>query len=214
MNLSLPVVSTTIGPAWATMLNAALVYIDSHDHSSNKGKQIPTSAININANLDLNSYSPYNALSLKFASQTATLTGATNASSVYVVSGNLYFTNGAGSAIQLTSGGSIVATPSAAQTFAPISISGDLSIAPADTFVVINVDTTAAHAITLPSIGSVTAGRIFIVCDKTGNALAQNITITPDGTDKINNVAASFKIDSGNASLTLISDGTSNWAIA
>lgn len=214
MNLSLPVVSTTIGPAWATLLNAAITYIDSHDHSSNKGKQIPTSAININANLDLNSFSPFNALSLKFSSQAAALTGASNASSIYVVNGNLYFTNSSGSAVQITSGGSVATAPGAAQTFEPLTLAGDLTIAAIDTYVVINVDTTAAHTISLPSIGSVAAGRIFIIVDKTGNSLAQPITITPDGSDKINNVAASFALNSGNGSLTLISDGVSNWAIA
>jgi len=214
MNLALPVVSTTIGPAWATMLNAAMTYIDSHDHSSNKGKQIPTSAININANLDLNSYSPFNALSLKFTSQVATLTGAANASSIYVVNGNLYYTNGSGSAVQITSGGSIVSIPGAAQTFEPIALAADLTIAAVDTYVVINVDTTAAHSITLPSIGSIAAGRIFIIVDKTGNSLAQPITIIPDGSDKVNNIAASFVLNSDNGSLILISDGVSNWAIA
>jgi hypothetical protein len=41
MNLSLPTVSVTIGPTWATQLNTALETVDVHDHTSGKGVQVP-----------------------------------------------------------------------------------------------------------------------------------------------------------------------------
>lgn len=214
MNLSLPIVSTTIGPAWATMLNAALTYIDAHDHSSSKGKPVPSSGLNINAELDLNTNTLFNALSLQFTSQTAALTGATNAASLYAVGGDLYYTNGAGTALQITNGGSINAIPGAAETFAITNISADLTIAPADAYVVINVNTSVSRNIYLPSITSISAGRIFIVVDKTGNSLTAPINIIPNGTDTILSVNSQIEVDSNFSSLMLISDGVSNWIAA
>ena len=56
MNLNLPTPTITLGPAWATQINTAIESIDSHDHTDNKGALIPTSALNINANLDFNEF--------------------------------------------------------------------------------------------------------------------------------------------------------------
>ena len=54
MNLTLPTVSITVGPEWATLLNAALTDIDAHDHTSGKGVKITPAGLNINADLELN----------------------------------------------------------------------------------------------------------------------------------------------------------------
>lgn len=52
MSLTLPTVGVTVGPTWATQLNAALTTIDSHDHTSGKGVQIPAAALNIDGSVD------------------------------------------------------------------------------------------------------------------------------------------------------------------
>ena len=117
MNIDLPTVSVTLGPEWATEINAAITTIDEHDHTSGKGTTIPTAGLNINADLSYNSsYKATDLLSTQYTSQGATLTGASNINSVYAVSGNLYFTNGSGTAVQVTDGGALVATPSTFST--------------------------------------------------------------------------------------------------
>ena len=55
MNLSLPVPTSTVGPAWASQLNTAVEVVDDHDHSSGKGKKVTPAGISINADLDINS---------------------------------------------------------------------------------------------------------------------------------------------------------------
>lgn len=213
MNLDLPVVSVTLGTTWATKLNTALDLIDEHDHSSLKGKQVPTSGLNINADLSLNSFSLFSALSLKFDSQSVALSGTSYASSLSVAGGNLYYTNSAGTAIQITSGGSVIAAPGAAISFTVTATSGDLSIGPSDGFVVVSVNTsTTANEITLPNASAVSTGRIYIVKDSSGDANVNAITITPNGTDTIDG-AASVTVDSSYGSLMLIGDGSSNWQI-
>lgn len=52
MNLDLPTVGVTVGPTWASQLNTAITSIDSHDHTSGKGVQIPSAALNIDADVD------------------------------------------------------------------------------------------------------------------------------------------------------------------
>lgn len=212
MNLDLPVVTLTVGPLWATQLNAAIDSIDAHDHTSAKGKQIPSAGININANLDLNSFTLFNALSLQFETQSAALTGASNALSLNVSGGNLYYTNAAGSAVQITSGGSIVASPGATISFVTTAVAGDVTIAPADPYVVLSVNTAAARAITLPSVSAVAAGRIYIIKDVSGTSNTNSITLLPDSSDTFDG-EASVTVDSSYGAVMIIGDGSSNWQI-
>lgn len=109
MVLDLPVVgpSGTAGPDWATKLNAALTLVDSHDHTTNKGTRVPSAGLNINADL---SFAGFNATSLKssrYSSQSAALASSSDKSCVYVVSGDLYYNNSSGTAIQITAGSGI-----------------------------------------------------------------------------------------------------------
>lgn len=213
MNLTLPVSTVTIGPLWSEQINTAFDAVDAHDHTSGKGKQIPTTGININANLDLNEFSPYNALSLKFSSQSAALTGSSNSSSIYVVNGNLYFTNSSGSAVQITSGGSLVTPAGVVTSLTKTSITGNLTISSSDTYVIVQADpTSAAIEIELPSAAAVPEGRIYIIQDIVGIANTHNITLTPNGTDTING-ESSFIMDSDHMSIMIVGDGISNWSI-
>lgn len=212
MELDLPTPTVTLGSGWATQLNAAIDVIDSHDHSDGKGTQVKTAGLNINASLDFNSWSAFGLRSLLLETQTATLTGAANAQSVYSYNGDLYYTSGAGAAVQLTSGGSIVATPSAVTSMEYTPITSDTVISELDTFVVLGVSTAAARTITLPSAALVTAGRIFMIKDMTGNAETNNITILPDGSDGIDG-AISQTISSAYGSMFVITNGVDTWMI-
>lgn len=212
MNLELPVVTETLGPTWASELNAALEIIDEHDHSSNKGVKITPAGLNINANLDFNEYKIYDLLSTQYTAPAAALTGASNANSVSVFGGNLYFTNGSGTAVQITSGGSVVTVAAATDTFEYSTTSGNLTIDASDTFVTVSVDTTSSRTITLPLASAVATGRFYIIKDATGDSNANPMTIAAAGSDLIDD-AASQVIQSDYASMWLQSDGVSNWRI-
>lgn len=213
MLLSLPTVSVTIGPDWANEINTALETVDTHDHSSDKGVKVTPAGLNINADLDISDQIFYNFKSVQFQEQLAVLSGASNANAMYSVSGNLYFTSGAGTAVQLTDGGSIVSTPSSASTFETTAVASNLTISNSDTFVYLIVDTTAARNITLPLASSVSAGRIYIIKDSSGQSETYNITLTAAGADTIDGDATQT-LNSNNGSWMIVGDGASSWYIS
>ena len=210
MGLDLPTPTVTLGPAWATQLNDALEVVDSHDHSTGKGTKIPTGGININGDLDYNTFGLLQVGYVQFSDIVTPLTGSTNTEKLHVATGDLYFTNDSGTAVQITDGGSLVTSPGNAQTFEVQNVSADLIISAVDTFVYLTVDTTAARMITLPLAASVTTGRIYIVKDKDGQAKTNNITIATSGSDLIDG-ASSLTFDSNRGSVMLVGDGASNW---
>lgn len=212
MNLTLPIVTTTLGPEWATQLNEALIVVDDHDHTSGKGKQIPTEGININANLDFKTYKLFNLSSTQYLSQLTPLSGASAANSISASGGNLYFTNGAGVAVQITSGAAVVPTPSTFQSFQIVTQAADVTITPSDTFVLILLDTTAPRTITLPLASGVADGRVYIVKDISGQANLNPVTIQVSGADEIDG-ASSLVIDSNNFASFIVGDGFSKWYV-
>jgi hypothetical protein len=212
MNLELPEVLQTLGPEWATEINAAFETVDEHDHSSGKGVTIKTAGISINSDLTFNNYSATNVKTLKFQNLTSTQTGVLNSTSTYAVSGDLYYTNSSGVAVQITDGGSLVSTPSAVESYGFTTATGSLVISPSDTFVVVAIDTNAPRTITLPLASSVVAGRIYILKDKTGLADSNNITVAIQGSDTID-LQSSLTVSSPFASTELVSDGVSNWLL-
>jgi len=93
---------------------AAFSTIDVHNHSPGFGALIPSTGIQINADLPFNpTGTAYNATGLRstrFASQSSTLVGLNDANCVYASGGNLYFNNGSGQAVQITSGSTLSAS--------------------------------------------------------------------------------------------------------
>jgi len=213
MNLDLPTPSVTLGPQYATDNNTAFTIIDAHDHSSGKGVRIPTSGLNINADLQFNSNRSIELLSSQYIANPSTLTGSTNANSLYSVLGDLHWTNSSGSAIQITAGGSIVSTPSAITSYETQSVVGNIVIAAAATPVYFFVDTTASRSITLPLAANVANGRIYKFTDITGTANTNNITILIAGSDTINGITSRV-MDSDFESTEIVSDGVSAWVIS
>lgn len=104
MSLTLPVVSSTLGPLWAAELNVALELVDLHDHTSGKGVKVPTAGLNINADL---SFAGYAALALKHVGMSTGAIDPAIAGAIYVKNGDLYFTSPSITAVQLTDGTSI-----------------------------------------------------------------------------------------------------------
>tara|TARA_R110000796_G_scaffold7338_6_gene25237 strand:- start:6980 stop:8137 length:1158 start_codon:yes stop_codon:yes gene_type:complete len=99
-----PGIGTTAGPEWATNLNTSLDAVDDHDHSTNKGIRITPAAININSTLEFNQNSASELKNLIFDSS---VTASSTSYSIYQASGNLYWRNGSGTAVQVTTGGAV-----------------------------------------------------------------------------------------------------------
>lgn len=211
MSLSLPTVSITLGPTWANQVNAAFEVIDAHDHSSGKGVSIKPSGLDINADLNFQSSRAINLKSTKYTDQAATLVGATNSSSIYSVLGNLYYTNGSGIAIQLTDGGSVITVPASTNNFQFNAVNTNLTIGPADSYVIIDLDCSASRTITLPPASAVTPGRIYMIKDATNSSESFPATILPDGSDTID-LAASDTINSDGAAKFYACNGVDKWS--
>lgn len=211
MYLSLPTPSVTLGPAWASQLNAALEVVDAHDHSNGKGTTVKTAGIEINADLDFRSYTAFGLKSVKLSTQTSTLSGATHAQSLFSYNGDLYFTSGAGSPVQITASGAVVSVPGAVQTI-PYAVVASSPYSATTNDVVLVVDTSAARTINLPAAVSTSAGRIYMVKDGTGNSETNAITILPNGADVID-LQASATLETNFGSLFLVSNGIDRWVI-
>jgi hypothetical protein len=99
-----PSVGVTAGPTWATDLNTSIDAVDNHDHSTNKGVRITPAAINVNSDMEFNQNSASELKNLIFDSS---VTAATTSYSLYQASGNIYWRNGSGTAVQITTGSSV-----------------------------------------------------------------------------------------------------------
>lgn len=107
MNLTEIVPGVTTGPQYATDIVNNFSTIDSHDHTTGKGVQVPSSGININADLPFASNGATGLGKSQYNSLGAALSGSSDYRSVHVVSGELYYLDGSGNAVQLTSSGSV-----------------------------------------------------------------------------------------------------------
>ena len=211
MEMVLPTVGVTVDPTWASNLNDALTNkVDLHNHTTGLGVQVPTAGLNINADLSFQSNDATNLRSLSLNNNVATLPSG-DVRAVYASGGNLYYNNNSGVAVQITDGASLDTGSLALNVWALQELAGNLTILAADSYVFINTSTAAARVITLPAASGVTAGRYFIIKDKTGSGNTNNITITPAGSDTIDGVASSTAITSAYGSTTLVSDGVSGW---
>lgn len=211
MNLQLPTVSVTLGPEWAVEINEALEAVDAHTHTSGSGVQIPTAGLNINAHLDFQGYKAYDLFSTQFDPVNVPLTGASNANSVSVSAGNLYFTNGSGISVQITSGGSVVSTPAQVENLQYDTVASNLTIGASDNYVFLAVDTTSSRTITLPLASSVATGRIYYIKDATGDSNTNPITVDASGSDLIDG-AADVDLYSNYSCTGFISNGVDAWA--
>lgn len=113
MGMDLPDVSVTPGPTWASDLNTALTnQVDVHDHTSGNGVPIPSSGLNINAELPMNTNGMGQAGYVAFQNQTSLFTGGSETSRAYVSNAGggreeLYYRDSNGSNVKITNNGSI-----------------------------------------------------------------------------------------------------------
>lgn len=108
MNLLISVVGVDSGLLWEMNLNSSLTIIDGHNHTPGSGVQIPPDGLLINANLPFGGNSITGLASVVFAPQST----LTTLDAIYVSGVDLFFNDGSGNIVQITSGGSVNATSS------------------------------------------------------------------------------------------------------
>ena len=107
MGLVLPDVGVTSGTQWASLLNAAQQVIDSHDHSTGKGVKITPSGMNISSDLSFGSNNATTLRSVRFNNQSSFTPTANDLACFYVLNNEIYYRDGVGNTIQITSAGSL-----------------------------------------------------------------------------------------------------------
>lgn len=119
MNLVLPGVGITPGPAYATDLNASLTIIDTHDHSAGKGVQVTPSGLNINADLTMASNNLTVIRSTRYDVQSTPLALSSDRGAVYVNGADLYYNDTSGNQVRLTQSGAVAGTPGSIANLVP-----------------------------------------------------------------------------------------------
>lgn len=208
MAMVLATVQETLGPEWASLINAALQVIDLHDHSDGKGLQVTPAGMNINAALSFQNNDAQSITALLLSAVSAVATS--KAGSLQRFGSNLWWVNGAGVAVQITSGSSVVTAGSGEITHdEPASFPH--AITTGDANKVLTVPTNSqAQTLTLPAA---TNAMLVVIKDKSLNAATNVITITPDGTDTIDGANDDYLIDYDGGAAILISDGVSAWYV-
>ncbi len=107
MSLPIPIPGVDPGPDWALNLNASLVLVDTHNHSSGQGVQIMPDGININSDLLFNNNNATLLKSARFTAQTSLPASSPDLLCLYVIGNDIYYNDGAGNAIRITQSGSV-----------------------------------------------------------------------------------------------------------
>lgn len=191
MNLTLPTVSTTVGPTWATMLNTAFTQVDAHTHVVGAGQGVPISAaaLAIDGDVSWSNHSLLSVGSVQLADQGTTL----GANRVYNNGGNLYFTDGNGVAIPITASGGVAGTPG---SIAGLASPGGASWSAITGFVWTSAALTGAI---------MDCGPILL---RTGTASSNAVTLTPASATTAYTLTLPNAVPAANSFLTITTGGT------
>lgn len=107
MNLVKPDVLSTPAPTWASLLNAVIDAIDSHDHSPGKGVKITPSGLNISSDLSIGSNNLTAIRTTRFNNLSSWTPGASDLACFYVLNNEIYFRDGVGNNVKITDNGSL-----------------------------------------------------------------------------------------------------------
>ncbi len=110
MNLTIPTVSVTSGPLYATEINSAFDVIDAHNHTPGFGAPVPSNGLSINADLPFNAFNATLLRSTRYSVQASPLSTGTDLACLYSSgssTGELYWNDALGNQVKITSGGSV-----------------------------------------------------------------------------------------------------------
>ncbi len=95
-----------------------------------------------------------------------------------------------------------------------VNAAGPYVVLTTDCFIRVRYTATGAISINMPLIANVEEGHLVAVVDSGYNATANNITVVPNGGDKINNVASDYTINVTSSCLWFMANKTTNnWEI-
>jgi len=112
MNLIESTIGVDSGLSWEQNLNSSLTLIDAHDHSPGKGVPINSSSLNLTSDLALNGNNLTLVRSLRFNPQSSLLSGPADLGCLYESGVDLWYNDGNGNQVKITSAGSVNATSS------------------------------------------------------------------------------------------------------
>jgi hypothetical protein len=194
MNLPIPVVGVEIGPNYANDINNCMTVIDGHTHAFGSGVLITTSALDINTDLTIQTNNLTNVRSLRFTPQSAPLSLVTDIGCIYESGVDLWYNDGLGNQVRITSGGGVAGSPgsisgltspasasynSGSQTFVWQSNTNTAANMDAGSYILRNIvansygltlsppTLTSNYTITLPQLPSSTTS--FLTIDTSGN---------------------------------------------
>jgi hypothetical protein len=213
MLLTWPTPSVTIGPNWATLATLAIEQIDLHDHTSGRGKPVPTSGLSIDADLTFNGYNAEEFRSIRFDNNDDELVLAADTDMCFVWDHNLYFRTIAGTSVQITNGGSLASVPTS-NNYVQQAITVNTLVTAAIAWQHALVTTTTPITLTLDPAVGFGVGQYIIISDNTGNGENQPITVTPYAGDTINGSASSATLAGAYGQWQLIRKSATAWLLA
>ena len=158
MGLTLPTPSVTIGPAWATQLNAAIRVIEEHDHFS-VGTRVPVAGVKFSGVISTERGTSF--IGLDSVGLFPRALSLDTANSIWVNSnGDLYYRHAAGN-VQLTSGAAINAAGLSNAIWTPYVTNVNTSIDPGASYSLIEAQMTGGADITITLPSPVTAGKFY-----------------------------------------------------
>lgn len=107
MTLQIPVVGEDPSPTWAQDVNACIIRIDAHNHTSGSGQTLDQSALNITGDVAFNGNAVGSLKAARFIAQSSPFAGsAPNLGAIYVSGVDLYYNDINGNQVRLTAAGS------------------------------------------------------------------------------------------------------------
>lgn len=141
MNLPIPIPTVTEGAQYAYDEQSCFNAIDAHNHTTGQGAQIPTGGLNINANLPMNNYGLLNTQLVNLQAQGSISTNG----SLFRISDDLYFKDGAGNNVRITQSGSVAVSGAIGFTGLPSGTASASYSAPAQSFIFESATNTPAN---------------------------------------------------------------------
>ena len=185
MSLTLPSGSTAL-----ETIREDLEIIDGHRHQGGGTDGAKITHLGLALAGDV-SFGEGAATDLKFVHLTnQTDTDVTGSNKLYSQGGELFFLDGSGNRIEFTEAGSLKAPTGSLNKFPLEETQSDQTISAVDTFSYLAVGSTTARQVTLPAASSVDSGRFFVIHDISGSLSSSHITLSPNGSDRINGLSS------------------------